>query len=136
MHWRGFNHQDYYLCHFFFKRGEALDLRVIDLQRAGRRLFFRSRWFVKDLAQLHYSSLALPISDWDRLRFYAVYSAHETSRRRRRFYLKWALLKSRSIARHDARKSTAPEKRKAPAVQTRYGEADRKSGRFDAERTR
>jgi hypothetical protein len=110
MHWRGFNHQDYYLCHFFFKRrdGEPIDLRVIDLQRAGRRFFCRSRWFVKDLAQLHYSSLALPLSGWDRLRFYAVYSARESGRRRR-FYLKWALLKSRSIARRDARKALSTE---------------------------
>ncbi|HEV8341186.1 MAG TPA: glycosyltransferase [Candidatus Binatia bacterium] len=105
MHWEQFNHRDYYLCHLFVRRegeGEP-ELRIIDLQRVGHRKFPLRRWLIKDLAELHYSSLAVPLTDWDRLRFYAIYSWKEENRivRRKRVgrLLKW----SQAIAAHDAR---------------------------------
>ncbi|MGH7832255.1 MAG: hypothetical protein ACREQK_01300, partial [Candidatus Binatia bacterium] len=52
---------------------------------------------------LHYSSLPLPVTDQDRLRFYVLYSTPAENRRLRRRLLRSVLLKSRSIARHDAR---------------------------------
>jgi len=99
-HWLGFNHRDYYLCHLFTRPGdsEAEDLRIIDLQRVGYHLPLSSRWIVKDLAALHYSSLGLPLTDRDRLRFYAFYSSGQRGRKRQ---LKWVLRKSAAIARHD-----------------------------------
>jgi UDP-glucose:(heptosyl)LPS alpha-1,3-glucosyltransferase len=105
MHWRGFHHRDFYLCHIFAKSSESgqFDLRLIDLQRAGHRRRLRRRWLIKDLAQLHYSSLGLHLSDFDRLRFYAWYWNRADSRKARHRGLKQILRKSRAIARHDAK---------------------------------
>jgi UDP-glucose:(heptosyl)LPS alpha-1,3-glucosyltransferase len=102
LHWAGFNHRDFYLNHLFVRPSDG-DLKIIDLQRVDHRKHWRRRWLIKDLAALHYSSLPLPLSNQDRLRFYAVYSALAENRRLRRRFLRSVLLKSRSIARHDAR---------------------------------
>jgi heptose I phosphotransferase len=108
MHGRGFNHQDFYLCHIFAKTGNSNspELRIIDLQRVGYRRRPARRWVIKDLGQLHYSSNGLPISDRDRLRFMAVYSTPKRSRVLCRFTISQILRKSRSIARHDAKLRT------------------------------
>jgi heptose I phosphotransferase len=53
-HAAGFNHRDFYCCHFLVKEiapGKC-DVRLIDLQRVQWRRWFRRRWIVKDLAQL------------------------------------------------------------------------------------
>jgi heptose I phosphotransferase len=102
LHWAGFNHRDFYLNHLFVRPADE-DLKIIDLQRVDHRNHWRRRWRVKDLAALHYSSLPLPVTDQDRLRFYAVYSMPAENRRSRRRLLKAVLFKSRWIARHDAR---------------------------------
>jgi UDP-glucose:(heptosyl)LPS alpha-1,3-glucosyltransferase len=104
LHGCGFNHQDFYLCHIFAKTGnaESPDLRIIDLQRVGYRRRPARRWIIKDLAQLHYSSMELPISERDRLRFVAAYWPN-TSRWLRRVMLRRILAKSRAIGRHDAK---------------------------------
>jgi hypothetical protein len=53
-HAAGFNHRDFYCCHFLVKETSpgACDVRLIDLQRVQRRVWLRRRWIVKDLAQL------------------------------------------------------------------------------------
>jgi heptose I phosphotransferase len=53
-HGAGYNHRDFYTCHFLIKetRPDRFDIRLIDLHRAERRRWFRRRWIVKDLAQL------------------------------------------------------------------------------------
>ena len=53
-HATGFNHRDFYCCHFLVKETspDQFDVRLIDLQRVQRRRWFRRRWIVKDLAQL------------------------------------------------------------------------------------
>lgn len=109
MHWTGFNHRDFYLCHIYVKEchDEAFELRVIDLQRAGYRRWFQRRWFIKDLSQLHYSSRSLPLNNWDRLRFYAWYRNGTSSRTARRHWLRRILRKSRGIAKHDAKLQAA-----------------------------
>jgi hypothetical protein len=58
LHGAGYNHRDFYCCHFLVKELSpgAFDIRLIDLQRAQRRRWFRRRWIVKDLAQLAYSA--------------------------------------------------------------------------------
>ena len=58
LHGAGYNHRDFYCCHFLIKELSpgAFDIRLIDLQRAERRRWFRRRWIVKDLAQLAYSA--------------------------------------------------------------------------------
>lgn len=105
MHARGFNHRDFYLCHLFVRSGAgaAPEVRLIDLQRLGYDLFWPRRWRVKDLAQLHYSSLDLPISERDRLRFFARYRCRTMDRKQLRQVLRQIVKKSRAIARHDAK---------------------------------
>jgi len=107
MHEQGFNHRDFYLCHIFVRdtADGASDLRVIDLQRVDYRAALRRRWLNKDLAALHYSSLCLPLSDRDRLRFFVAYGSGSASRRARRRQTRRVLRKSRAIARHDAKLS-------------------------------
>lgn len=105
MHEQGFNHRDFYLCHIFVRDAAdgPADLRIIDLQRVNYRAALRRRWLDKDLAALHYSSLGLPLSDRDRLRFFVAYGSGSASRRARRHQLRRILRKSRAIARHDAK---------------------------------
>jgi heptose I phosphotransferase len=57
-HAAGYNHRDFYCCHFLTKELSpgVFDVRLIDLQRVERRRYFRRRWIVKDLAQLAYSA--------------------------------------------------------------------------------
>ncbi|HWP59731.1 MAG TPA: glycosyltransferase [Candidatus Acidoferrales bacterium] len=109
LHWSGFNHRDFYLCHLFARPSAdgVGDLRIIDAQRIGYRMFPRARWRIKDLAALHYSSLERPLTKWDRLRFYAIYS-RRTPRLARRFELMWLLRKARAIARHDESRRESP----------------------------
>ena len=53
-HAAGFNHRDFYCCHFLTKETwpGQFDVRLIDLQRVQKRRWLRRRWIVKDLAQL------------------------------------------------------------------------------------
>ncbi|MBL8826224.1 MAG: hypothetical protein JNM18_04510 [Planctomycetaceae bacterium] len=54
----GYNHRDFYCCHFFIRESSPgeFDVRLIDLQRVEQRRWFRARWIVKDLAQFAYST--------------------------------------------------------------------------------
>lgn len=74
-HQAGFNHRDFYCCHFFIREDApgAFDVRVIDLQRVERRRWFRRRWIVKDLAQLAYSAPRERVSATMRLAFVKRY---------------------------------------------------------------
>lgn len=74
-HTAGFNHRDFYCCHFFIRepKCEQFDVHLIDLQRVERRRWFRRRWVVKDLAQLAYSAPRERISSTRRLAFMRCY---------------------------------------------------------------
>lgn len=78
MHAAGVCHRDYYACHLMadaakLAQGEA-EIAVIDLHRAEvhRRLSSRAR--ARDLGALLYSSLGMPLTERDRLRFVAAYA--------------------------------------------------------------
>jgi UDP-glucose:(heptosyl)LPS alpha-1,3-glucosyltransferase len=77
MHAAGINHRDFYLCHFMLKQPWELvshpQVFIIDLHRAQIRPQVPERWLVKDLAGLYFSSMSLPISLRDRLRFLRFY---------------------------------------------------------------
>jgi lipopolysaccharide kinase (Kdo/WaaP) family protein len=80
LHRAGLHHRDLYLCHFFAKlESDRTDLKLIDVARVKRlpSLFTRQRWIVKDLAQLWYSTLKLPITDAQRDDWLTRY-AHRT----------------------------------------------------------
>ncbi len=74
-HQLGYNHRDFYCCHFFIKEplpGE-FQVNLIDLQRVEHRRRGRRRWIVKDLAQLAYSAPQTQISCTTRLAFMKRY---------------------------------------------------------------
>jgi heptose I phosphotransferase len=74
-HRAGFNHRDFYCCHFFIREhdDEQFDVRLIDLQRVERRRWLRWRWIVKDLAQLAYSAPRERIGPTERMAFIKRY---------------------------------------------------------------
>ncbi len=82
LHDNGFNHRDYYICHFLLKipHGVAaltprdLRLYLIDLHRAQLRTETPRRWIIKDLAALYFSVLDIGLSERDVLRFVRRYT--------------------------------------------------------------
>jgi heptose I phosphotransferase len=78
LHRHGLIHRDLYLCHFVLQvdtaRTDRPKLFVIDLHRLQRRRIAVRRWIVKDLAALYFSSLDLPPSRRDLLRFVRNYA--------------------------------------------------------------
>ena len=81
MHENGANHRDFYLCHFLLdakKRGdnyisEGSKLYLIDLHRMQLRRKTPSRWIVKDIAGLYYSSMDIGLTQRDIFRFMKMY---------------------------------------------------------------
>lgn len=81
MHGAGVNHQDFYICHLLLLHPERLSaasapqapIYVVDLHRAEMRGTVPARWLLKDLAALHYSTLHLPLTRRDVLRFLRTY---------------------------------------------------------------
>ncbi|MBP8645572.1 MAG: hypothetical protein KBH99_05570 [Syntrophobacteraceae bacterium] len=72
LHDFGMYHQDFYLGHIYLGPDKVLSL--IDLQRVLHFPAASSRYQIKDLAQLNYSSLEIPgITTADRLRFLLSY---------------------------------------------------------------
>lgn len=80
MHQGGVNHRDLYICHFLLHLDPpptpaGLRLSLVDLHRAQIRARTPRRWRDKDLAALHFSSLAIGLTRHDRLRFLRTYFA-------------------------------------------------------------
>jgi len=77
MHGTGVIHRDFYICHLHLDRAAwqqgRVDLAVIDLHRAQIHERLPARWLRRDLAALLYSTLDLPLSRRDWLRFVRVY---------------------------------------------------------------
>lgn len=103
MHKNGIFHRDFYLCHFLLPQAcqpsslgsptEKLRLHVIDLHRALIRPFaFRwTRWQIKDLAALYFSTLECGFTRQDYFRFIRCYTGmplREVFEKRRAFWQK------------------------------------------------
>lgn len=74
-HEAGVVHRDFYLCHLLAKLDDATaPLGVLDLHRAVIFPQLPTKWRLRDLAALLYSSLDLPISRRAWLRFVRVYT--------------------------------------------------------------
>lgn len=108
MHQAGINHRDFYLCHFMLKKdwlaGQP-ELYIIDLHRAQLRSKVPERWLIKDLAALYFSSMSLPVSSKDRLRFLRIYfqkSLHEIFEQERSLLSKVILKAKRLYKKHSA----------------------------------
>ena len=81
MHASGINHRDFYICHFlldipadvFEQPPEALRLSLIDLHRVQLRKRTPTRWVVKDIGGLYFSSMRIGLTRRDLYRFMKVY---------------------------------------------------------------
>lgn len=79
LHENGINHRDFYICHFLLDKqslakGDKIpEIYVIDFHRAGLRQHIPSRWIIKDLAGLYFSSKDCGITQRDLLRFMKEY---------------------------------------------------------------
>jgi len=80
MHANGICHRDFYICHFLLHNSENvvsleenLRLSLIDLHRALIKSNLGSRWIVKDIAGLHFSSMDIGLTQRDLFRFMRSY---------------------------------------------------------------
>lgn len=81
MHENGINHRDFYLCHFLISNdylakkdfNNPPTLYVIDWHRAQVRKKVPTRWQIKDLSGLYFSSLDFNLNQHDYLRFLKHY---------------------------------------------------------------
>jgi len=78
LHEHGVNHRDFYLCHFLLDLASLQPqktpiLSLIDLHRANVRRQVPTRWLVKDLAGLYFSSKDAGLTRRDLLRFMKAY---------------------------------------------------------------
>ncbi len=81
LHANGVNHRDLYICHFLLHPDSwpaevagGPQLTLIDLHRAQLRVDVPTRWLVKDLGALLFSTLSLTLSRGERFRFIQRYS--------------------------------------------------------------
>jgi len=114
-HAAGFVHKDFYLCHVMVRpvEGGETQLHLIDLQRVVRYpRRARSRWIVKDLAALLFSSWPSEatgirthvFSNTDRLRFAHEYFGVARLAAQQKRLIGRIVRKARRIARHEARR--------------------------------
>ncbi len=80
IHHAGINHRDLYICHFLLdisaEAKTALTdpkLFLVDLHRAQIRASVPSRWLIKDVASIYFSSLDIGLNKKDVYRFLRVY---------------------------------------------------------------
>ncbi len=81
MHKHGMTHRDFYLCHILIKDPEGADrndlgdrIYLIDLHRVQRHERLRTRWMIKDIAALYFSSMDIGLTKSDLLRFIKAYT--------------------------------------------------------------
>ena len=108
LHGTGYFHRDLYLCHIFVELDEAAGqppiFTLIDLARMHRPRWRRTRWLVKDLAQLDFSARQVGASRADRWRFLLAYLNLLRGAPRARWYARRILRKSNWMMRRDLRK--------------------------------
>lgn len=107
-HQTGYTHRDLYLCHIFVDldaSGAAPPrFTLIDLARLHRPRWRRTRWTIKDLAQLDSSARRIGASRSDRLRFLLAYLGLERGAARTRWYARRIVRKSSAILWRDVRR--------------------------------
>jgi len=85
IHAAGINHRDLYICHFLLKENELdvladfndVQLYLIDLHRVQMRPKTPTRWLIKDVAGLYYSSMSIGFTKRDFYRFIREYTGNE-----------------------------------------------------------
>lgn len=108
-HGTGCCHRDLYLCHVFIttdeRRSTARRFGLIDLARTHTPRWRRTRWLVKDLAQLDCSARQVGATRSDRWRFLMAYLGLERGAARLRWYARRIVRKSDRILRRISRSS-------------------------------
>lgn len=85
LHTNGINHRDYYICHFLMDlscgienittgRRQNIKIYLIDLHRTQMRKKTPSRWIIKDIAGIWFSSMDIGLTKKDCFRFMKIYS--------------------------------------------------------------
>jgi heptose I phosphotransferase len=100
-HQAGYNHRDFYCCHFFVKEegpGE-FGIRIIDLHRVQRRRFLRRRWLVKDLSQLAWSLPRDRVGCTQKMAFMRYYLGVKKLRPSHKRFIRRVLLKQQILER-------------------------------------
>ncbi len=101
----GYRHRDLYLSHIFMNlQGE---LFLIDLARAFQPRLRKTRFLIKDLAQLHFSLPGHAFTRTDRLRLYLAYVKHNRLNTRDKLFIKKLLAKAVRMTRHDLKRGRA-----------------------------
>ena len=110
-HQTGLTHRDLYLCHVFAELDpsgrQPPRFSLIDLARTHRLRWRRTRWLVKDLAQLDFSARQIGASRGDRLRFLENYLGLLRGAARVHWYARAVAAKSDAILRRQRRKGRA-----------------------------
>lgn len=102
-HREGFNHQDFYLVHFFLRQSTD-EIFIMDLQRVHKRDVPSTRWVIKDLAQFVFSALSGGCYTHDDLSiFWHEYFDKEKLSTVEEKMIKNILAKAKRIAKHDAK---------------------------------
>jgi len=101
-HGLGYNHRDFYCCHFFIRepRPGRFQVNLIDLQRVEHRRRRRRRWIVKDLAQLSYSAPRDRIGCTQKMAFIKRYLGVKKLRPQDKRLIRAVLAKQRIMERH------------------------------------
>jgi hypothetical protein len=100
-HNKGFNHQDMYLGHLFYRESDS-SIFVTDIQRVHQRSSIRKLDRIKDLAQLCYSAMTTGvISRTDLMRFAYDYFQCRKLGRQEKGLIRSILWKAGRISRHD-----------------------------------
>ncbi|XAL98267.1 hypothetical protein OT109_11720 [Phycisphaeraceae bacterium D3-23] len=124
LHGHGLIHRDLYLAHLFLDPATLDDgpptLTLIDLQRMIRPRVRWTRWVVKDLAALSYSTPAPAASTADRVRWFKQYRNTAKLSPADRSLIRAVAAKTKRIARHDAKRNarhaTQEDANRAPTV--------------------
>ncbi|MBP7744744.1 MAG: hypothetical protein KA383_01335 [Phycisphaerae bacterium] len=108
-HQSGVCHRDLYLCHIFADldpaAGRPPRFTLIDLARTHCPRLRRTRWLLKDLAQLDASARAVAATRTDRLRFLCTYLGLAAGAPRVRWYARRIARWSNRILRRIARQA-------------------------------
>ena len=122
IHNSGANHRDFYLCHFLLKRGytdrkldtEKTQLYVIDLHRMQIRKRTPTRWVVKDIAGLYFSSRDIGLSTRDLFRFMKVYRSSSLMDALTSDQIFWRRVKHRGDNLYESEKRRAQNRNELP----------------------
>lgn len=98
-HSTGLRHRDLYLCHIFCNT--KIEFTLIDLTRVFKPIIFSTKFLIKDLAELYYSTPRNAVSRTERLRFFLKYLNKEKLDKSDKMMIRKITAKAAKMAGHD-----------------------------------